>query len=625
MIRLIITMMLVIFSPVVGGAAFFPLEITNIKPAGTGNPAIPETNRIFRAYPGIEYNIRAAVIGGVYPYTYSLSNAPSGMTINASTGEITWTNPQSNSGTITLSVTDSDTPEETTVSTTWAITVSESGFIFVDADYAEENGTENGSITRPYSDLTNLLDNESTTTDIVYFSGGTYQMVDFNSANNHVMRIDSNPTTWLAYPEESVTLQGGSANSTQAHRMTIFSTFYFDGLTIKDSVDYAILTESNYSYKTIRNCIFDGLVPSTSENHNYGFVHTGNDGPGYYFVIQDSEFKNWRNASAIGSLYNDKKMLIENNYIHSDLASGSPSGIGSTNGISPKYYTDYLTVRGNMVVMAGHYPLGGNNAAFIDSDYNEICFNVFHKTDGGLAHLFDWEVGQQLTTYYWRNTLIGYGGPRSTNSSGPYTFSNNVVINSNSFSDAYNYWLRGDATTVTLSDNLTNTTATNLIDPDDDYKLIESQSAYVGSRGWQFSDGSTPLDGSFVPTCEDGVWSLCLTLEDCEADPPGGWWDTANEECLAEEPGSPVNGACGSNDGATLSSLTSGNSNNCANGTTVDNFTGTGPWTWDCVGLNGGTTEYDCEASLASQVAGALRQGAFRVGGLPARFVEATP
>jgi hypothetical protein len=35
---------------------------------------------------------------------------------------------------------------------------------------------------------------------------------------------------------------------------------------------------------------------------------------------------------------------------------------------------------------------------------------------------------------------------------------------------------------------------------------------------------------------------------------------------------------------------------------TVDNFTGTGPWTWDCVGLNGGTTEEDCTASLASSV-----------------------
>jgi hypothetical protein len=105
------------------------LEITNIKPAGTGDPVIPSTNRIFRAYPGIEYNIRAAVIGGTYPYTYSLNNAPEGMTINSRTGEIVWPNPQLDASDIQLSVKDS---ENTTVSTAWSITVSANGFLFVD-------------------------------------------------------------------------------------------------------------------------------------------------------------------------------------------------------------------------------------------------------------------------------------------------------------------------------------------------------------------------------------------------------------------------------------------------------------------------------------------------------------
>lgn len=167
-------------------AAFMPLEITNIKPAGTGDPAIPATNRIFRAYPGIEYNIRAAVIGGLYPYTYSLSNQPEGMTINSRTGEISWPNPQTDANDISLSVTDS---EDTTVQTSWSIEVTTNGFWFVDSSYT---GTETGGIFQPYSSLANFLTAtyDGIETDIVYFKSGTYPMVDHNSSADYVMNLE---------------------------------------------------------------------------------------------------------------------------------------------------------------------------------------------------------------------------------------------------------------------------------------------------------------------------------------------------------------------------------------------------------------------------------------------------
>src|SRR5688572_17024316 len=64
-------------------AANYPLELVSPRAAGSspssGQPAISANNRIFWAYPGIEYNIRATVIGGKYPYRFALSNAPTGM------------------------------------------------------------------------------------------------------------------------------------------------------------------------------------------------------------------------------------------------------------------------------------------------------------------------------------------------------------------------------------------------------------------------------------------------------------------------------------------------------------------------------------------------------------------
>ena len=83
------------------------LSILNIKPAGTGTPALSANARIFRAYPGIEYNIRAGVVGGQYPYTFSLSNAPAGMTVS-NKGVVSWANPASSASNITLRATDQD-------------------------------------------------------------------------------------------------------------------------------------------------------------------------------------------------------------------------------------------------------------------------------------------------------------------------------------------------------------------------------------------------------------------------------------------------------------------------------------------------------------------------------------
>lgn len=479
--------------PNISQGANFPLEITNIKPAGTGSPAISTTNRIFRAYPGIEYNIRAAVIGGVYPYTYSLSNQPAGMIINSRTGEISWPNPQANPGTITLSVTDS---EDTMVSTTWEIIVTTSGFIFVDGNYA---GTETGSINQPYSSLANLLNSESGLTDIVYFRSGIYQMVEYNNGNPYGMNLSTSPSTWLAYPSERVILQGGSGVG-QARRIAIFKTFYFDGLTIKDVVDYGIMTSGSFNYKTVRRCVFDGLVPKDDINNNYGFIHTTNDSPGYYFVIQDNEFKNWRQASAIGSLYNDKKALIENNHIHSNLEEGIPAGIGITLGISPKVYVDYLTVRGNKVVMNTGNLLGGMNAAFYDSANIEINNNLFVKLEERGGHIFEWECGDhQGDTYYWRNTLIGDLSIRCS-PSGPYWVNNNIIINPNTkgiWFASTDFITHGNfvlSTVLTDTNNLKSTDVYFLVNPIDEYKLIESQSTYVGTYGWQLSDGSTPFE-----------------------------------------------------------------------------------------------------------------------------------
>ena len=94
-----------LIQPLALSTADYALEI--IQP----REGLDTTNRFYKQYPAIEYNVRLGVIGGVYDsYVYSLPTSPSGMTIDANTGEITWANPveAGSPHNITARVTDSN-------------------------------------------------------------------------------------------------------------------------------------------------------------------------------------------------------------------------------------------------------------------------------------------------------------------------------------------------------------------------------------------------------------------------------------------------------------------------------------------------------------------------------------
>ncbi|MEI7750172.1 MAG: LCCL domain-containing protein [Candidatus Moraniibacteriota bacterium] len=57
-----------------------------------------------------------------------------------------------------------------------------------------------------------------------------------------------------------------------------------------------------------------------------------------------------------------------------------------------------------------------------------------------------------------------------------------------------------------------------------------------------------------------------------------------------------VNGSCGSVNGTSVSSLSSGSAGLCGTGA-VSSFSGSGPWSWQCTGSGGGSTS-SCSASL---------------------------
>jgi hypothetical protein len=450
-------------------AANFPLELTNIKPAGTGG--MTATNRIFRAYPGIVYNIRAAVVGGAYPFTYTLTNAPAGMAINAQTGEINWTNPQANASP-TITVVDS---EGTRVSATWAITVGTAGFKFVDAVNGSSSG--NGSIGSPWR-LMSDVDANAADTDIVYFRGGTYNVLNMprTSVGTPWERVQwHGPTIWVAYPGQSPVInlgyQAGSENGPLIRLSG--ANIYVDGFELTNAAIMALQIESG-DYATIRRCRMHDLRLG-GDGTNAAFIMTVTQPtPARYMVIQDTSFYNVAPESVTIKIYGQEKLLIENT-VHYN----APVGIELKNDIRQ------FTVRGNTMHDITQAAIGGNMHTATTN--GEIVFN---NSRGGLAVDLN-QDGMAGQIFVQRNTFVGRVEVRSTDSAdGPFRLSQNVIINSDpgtpSGSHVYHLSVT-DPSRVILSNNLVGNPSDNMVDANGN--LTSGYVGYIGSRGHMLGTG----------------------------------------------------------------------------------------------------------------------------------------
>ncbi len=116
--------------------------------------------------------------------------------------------------------------------------------------------------------------------------------------------------------------------------------------------------------------------------------------------------------------------------------------------------------------------------------------------------------------------------------------------------------------------------------------VLLSNGANGCTNGVQCTSGFCTSDGY----CTDqSIDSHCATDDDCEFG-----LACTNSVCANVVVGEAVvNGACGSSNGQDFSSSPA--SNLCTTGTATA-VSGTGPWTWDCVSTNGGTTA-NCSAT----------------------------
>ncbi|MEO5823860.1 MAG: Ig domain-containing protein [Vicinamibacteraceae bacterium] len=450
-------------------AANFPLELTNIKAAGTGG--MTSGNRIYRAYPGIVYNIRAALVGGAYPFTFTLSNAPAGMTINAQTGEINWTNPQATASP-TITVVDS---EGARVSATWGITVSTAGFKFVDAVNGSASG--NGSVGSPWRTMSDIV-NGAADSDIVYFRSGTYNVLNLprTSVGTPWERVQwGGPNILIAYPGASPIINFGYQAGVENGPLIRLSgaNTYIDGFETTNASIMGFQVESG-DFSTFRRLRMHDLRVG-GDGSNAAFIMTVTQPtPARNMVIQDSSFYNVAADSVTIKIYGQEKLLIENT-VHYN----APVGIELKNDIRS------FSVRGNTLHTITQAAIGGN--MHTSTTNGEIVFN---NSRGGVAVDLN-QDGMAGQVFVQRNTLVGRVQVRNTDSAdGPFRLSQNVIVNSDpgTPSGSHVYHLSvSDASRVVLLNNLVANPGDNMVDANGN--LTAGYVNYIGTRGHMLGAG----------------------------------------------------------------------------------------------------------------------------------------
>jgi hypothetical protein len=458
-------------------AANFPLEI--IQP----QPNLDTKNRFYKAYPDLEYNVRLAVIGGEYPFRFALTSGPMGMTIDRR-GEIAWVNPvaSANPYSVTATVTDA---QSITKSVSWTITVTTSGFRFIDAVNGKSVGQGGtGTKNNPWKSMKDMYEGNNKASksansyagEFVYWRAGTYTTDAYkeDGGNGH-LRVpfvgNKKPQVWLAYPGEkpiidladaSLIIYGGGSNT------------YFDGMEINvngNSRGMGIAIASLGNNVTFRRNKFYGLTQNQQGGNNSLLFITHNVN-GSYWSIQDNEMYDVKAGYALLG-YSATNVLVENNIIHH---------IGG-HAISPKTDTRKWFIRSNRMYLNNNNPTSINVQMYPLSGDIEISYNVV-ESGGGMVRINTTQNPTTLPVYISRNTFMDQVQMnRVTSTNGIFNFSDNVIINEMSYPDKIQRKNIEAPSRLIVTNNLTGSAADNIVDSQG--YLTAPFSSHIGYRGHQ--------------------------------------------------------------------------------------------------------------------------------------------
>jgi hypothetical protein len=434
-----------------GNAAYSPYVIEIVQPQA----GLDTKNRFYRQYTGLEYNVKVAVFGGDFSHlVYSLTTAPSGMTINAATGVISWPNPieAGSPHTVAVSVTDGLSSD----AVSWTLTVNTANHIFVDST-AVTSG--NGSIGSPFKLFTDYyLSTEANATYqdyFVYYRSGTHLInSNANTANGGAQWGTQKPVVHMAYPGESVTMDAGTA---YIFADATCNNFYWEGFTHinvgnhaangQEGVWVARLWGDNI---TVRKNIFADINNITGSN-NQAYIMATDISPGFndYWSFSENDCDgSSANAYALVT-YSCNKLVVESNKI---------SNVGNI-GIGVKHINKFVAVRGNWGEGANRLYWLYNESGIGDF---EVSWN-YGNTTAGQSFMYNGVLGLLTNpVHIIRNTFLDSLYYRQVQSGDTMIYeTDNVIVSVDALGHTTEFGI--DESRITKSGNLINASETNFV------------------------------------------------------------------------------------------------------------------------------------------------------------------
>lgn len=306
------------------------------------------------AYPGIPYESRPGVIGGIFPYEYRLTGftlngvaqSTSQVSLDFRRGTLRFTPASEGTYVVSMQIKDSGASQKT-LNKNFTIQSAMSRFLFVASNGTDVTGR--GGIATPYRSLTFALA-QSTPNQLIVLRKGNYPVGKSDLGDTKSKQI-------LAYPDEVALVDFTQQNSFWIKNGdSTTPVARIEGLDIANIAQYGITCDPCRSGLIVRNNRFVSGYETWSESENPSFVHGRDSGLRQNkMLVQENDFGKYtmkftRNNFAAMVLFSAGDSIVENN----QMRQNQTSSIGK--GIVDKGWPDHNTHRENYIELAANQP-----------------------------------------------------------------------------------------------------------------------------------------------------------------------------------------------------------------------------------------------------------------------------
>lgn len=344
------------------------------------------------AYPGIPYESRPGVIGGIFPYEFRLLGAQlngtpistSGIRLDFRRGTLRFTPAAAGNYEFSIEVRDSATVQKVLLHT-YSIVASTTGFLFVAPNGVDAPGR--GGINQPLLTVNYAL-TQSTSAQALLVRKGTY-LGNFALLDGHAMQV-------MAYPDEVATIDlNGTGNILV--RFNASPTARIEGIDIGNVRQYGIVSDASPPGVVLRHLRFlDGSVLNSSENP--AFVHGwGGGATRHRILMQENEFGTYP-AGYATTLFDAGDSIFENNQVRL---------ISSSNGMHDKDNSQRNVYRENYFEYTPEF--ANSYGIQISAQHGSENVHIHHNLFINSGVMLGGQLGDMANHDVHHNTLVNRG------------------------------------------------------------------------------------------------------------------------------------------------------------------------------------------------------------------------